>query len=63
MDSQPWPRPLALLWCQPGSLLHASPFFLLLPPVQVHVNLLILEARLQAELLYALRAITHYMVS
>ncbi|KAG8144700.1 hypothetical protein E2320_013158, partial [Naja naja] len=29
----------------------------------VHVNLLILEARLQAELLYALRAITHYMVS
>ncbi|XP_063169794.1 sestrin-1-like isoform X1 [Candoia aspera] len=30
---------------------------------KVHVNLLILEARLQAELLYALRAITHYMVS
>ncbi|XP_062820189.1 sestrin-3 [Anolis carolinensis] len=30
---------------------------------KVHVNLLILEARLQAELLYALRAITHHMVS
>ncbi|XP_060105398.1 sestrin-1-like isoform X2 [Heteronotia binoei] len=30
---------------------------------KVHMNLLILEARLQAELLYALRAITHYMVS
>uniref|UniRef100_A0A8D2J2E1 Sestrin 3 n=1 Tax=Varanus komodoensis TaxID=61221 RepID=A0A8D2J2E1_VARKO len=30
---------------------------------KVHVNLLVLEARLQAELLYALRAITHYMVS
>nr|XP_028571025.1 sestrin-1-like isoform X1 [Podarcis muralis] len=30
---------------------------------KVHMNLLILEARLQAELLYALRAITQYMVS
>ncbi|KAI6078199.1 hypothetical protein LUU34_00779100 [Aix galericulata] len=29
----------------------------------VHVNLLILEARMQAELLYALQAITQYMVS
>lgn len=29
--------------------------------VQVHVNLLLIEARMQAELLYALRAITRYM--
>ncbi|XP_043398692.1 sestrin-1 isoform X9 [Chelonia mydas] len=28
---------------------------------KVHVNLLLIEARMQAELLYALRAITHYM--
>ncbi|XP_067124841.1 sestrin-3 [Centruroides vittatus] len=28
---------------------------------KVHVNLMMLEARMQAELLYALRAITHYM--
>ncbi|XP_034621805.1 sestrin-1 isoform X3 [Trachemys scripta elegans] len=28
---------------------------------KVHVNLLLVEARMQAELLYALRAITHYM--
>lgn len=31
--------------------------------LQVHVNLLILEARMQAELLYALQAITQYMIS
>lgn len=30
-------------------------------PLQVHVNLLLMEARMQAELLYALRAITRYM--
>uniref|UniRef100_A0A8C6YL44 SESN3 protein n=1 Tax=Nothoprocta perdicaria TaxID=30464 RepID=A0A8C6YL44_NOTPE len=30
---------------------------------KVHVNLLILEARMQAELLYALQAITQYMVA
>ncbi|XP_062917115.1 sestrin-3-like [Mobula hypostoma] len=30
---------------------------------KVRVNLLILEARMQAELLYALHAITHYMIS
>ena len=29
--------------------------------LQVHVNLMLLEARVQAELLYALRAITRYM--
>jgi sestrin len=28
---------------------------------QVHVNLMILEARMQAELLYALRAVMRYM--
>ncbi|KAI1903165.1 hypothetical protein AGOR_G00024400 [Albula goreensis] len=28
---------------------------------KVHVNLLLMEARMQAELLYSLRAITHYM--
>lgn len=33
-----------------------SPFFL-----QVHANLIVMEARLQAALLYTLRAITHYM--
>ncbi|KAI1902739.1 hypothetical protein AGOR_G00019110 [Albula goreensis] len=33
------------------------------PDEKVHVNLLIMEARLQAELLYALRAITQYMIS
>lgn len=36
-------------------------FSWLLP--QIHVNLLIMEARLQAELLYALRAITQYMIA
>uniref|UniRef100_A0A673GSG8 Sestrin-3-like n=2 Tax=Sinocyclocheilus rhinocerous TaxID=307959 RepID=A0A673GSG8_9TELE len=30
---------------------------------KVHVNLLVMEARLQAELLYALRAITQYMIA
>ncbi|MEQ2183638.1 hypothetical protein GOODEAATRI_000116 [Goodea atripinnis] len=30
---------------------------------RIHVNLLIMEARLQAELLYALRAITRYMIA
>jgi len=29
--------------------------------LQVHINLLLLESRLQAELLYALRAIMKYM--
>lgn len=29
--------------------------------LQVHVNLMVLEARMQAELLYALRAIMRYM--
>ncbi|MFT7802147.1 sestrin-3-like [Arapaima gigas] len=33
------------------------------PGDKVHINLLIMEARLQAELLYALRAITQYMIS
>uniref|UniRef100_A0A3Q0RRV0 Sestrin 4 n=1 Tax=Amphilophus citrinellus TaxID=61819 RepID=A0A3Q0RRV0_AMPCI len=30
---------------------------------RIHINLLIMEARLQAELLYALRAITQYMIA
>ena len=30
-------------------------------PSQIHVNILVLEARLQAELIYALRAIMNYM--
>ncbi|XP_030621997.1 sestrin-3 [Chanos chanos] len=30
---------------------------------RIHVNLLVMEARLQAELLYALRAITQYMIA
>ncbi|XP_062380607.1 sestrin-3 [Sardina pilchardus] len=33
------------------------------PAEKVHVNLLVMEARLQAELLYALRAITQYMIA
>uniref|UniRef100_A0A3B4AWT9 Uncharacterized protein n=1 Tax=Periophthalmus magnuspinnatus TaxID=409849 RepID=A0A3B4AWT9_9GOBI len=32
------------------------------PSERIHVNLLIMEARLQAELLYSLRAITQYMI-
>uniref|UniRef100_A0A3Q3SVI4 Sestrin 4 n=1 Tax=Mastacembelus armatus TaxID=205130 RepID=A0A3Q3SVI4_9TELE len=36
---------------------------LLKPSERIHVNLLIMEARLQAELLYALRAITQYMIA
>ncbi|KAJ8401837.1 hypothetical protein AAFF_G00378080 [Aldrovandia affinis] len=39
------------------------PWAPLKPDEKVHVNLLIMEARLQAELLYALRAITQYMIS
>ncbi|XP_063046263.1 sestrin-3 isoform X2 [Engraulis encrasicolus] len=33
------------------------------PAEKVHVNLLVMEARLQAELLYALRAITQHMIA
>lgn len=33
------------------------------PSERIHANLLIMEARLQAELLYALRAITQYMIA
>uniref|UniRef100_A0A3P8X990 Uncharacterized protein n=1 Tax=Esox lucius TaxID=8010 RepID=A0A3P8X990_ESOLU len=33
------------------------------PAERVHVSLLVMEARLQAELLYALRAITQYMIA
>ena len=29
--------------------------------VQIHVNLMVMEARMQAELLYALRAVMRYM--
>lgn len=29
--------------------------------LQVHINLILLEARLQSQLLYSLRAITRYM--
>ncbi|KAI1898195.1 hypothetical protein AGOR_G00069850 [Albula goreensis] len=39
------------------------PWAPLKPAEKVHVNLLIMEARLQAELLYALRAITQYMIA
>ncbi|XP_036380369.1 sestrin-3-like [Megalops cyprinoides] len=39
------------------------PWAPLKPDEKVHVNLLIMEARLQAELLYALRAITQHMTS
>ncbi|XP_023649889.1 sestrin-3-like isoform X3 [Paramormyrops kingsleyae] len=39
------------------------PWTRLKPGEKVHINLLIMEARLQAELLYALRAITQYMIS
>ncbi|XP_046877053.1 sestrin-3 isoform X2 [Hypomesus transpacificus] len=39
------------------------PWAMLKPSERIHVNLLIMEARLQAELLYALRAITQYMIA
>ncbi|KAG7278065.1 hypothetical protein CRUP_029010 [Coryphaenoides rupestris] len=39
------------------------PWAPLKPSERIHVNLLIMEARLQAELLYALRAITQYMIA
>lgn len=39
------------------------PWGALTPAERVHVNLLVMEARLQAELLYALRAITQYMIA
>ncbi|CAL8356533.1 unnamed protein product [Merluccius merluccius] len=39
------------------------PWASLKPSERIHVNLLIMEARLQAELLYALRAITQYMIA
>lgn len=35
--------------------------FLFESSLQVHVNLLLMEARMQAELLYALRAITRHL--
>ena len=54
-----------------ATLLPLSPFsevftaaaaaIILLSISQVHVNVLVLEARLQAELIYALRAIMTYM--
>lgn len=43
------------------SRFHNIVFFSFLVAVQVHVNLMILEARNQAELLYALREIMRYM--
>ncbi|MBN3322963.1 SESN3 protein, partial [Atractosteus spatula] len=45
------------------SQLFPRPWKPLKPAEKVHVNLLIMEARLQAELLYALRAITQYMIA
>ncbi|XP_071395536.1 sestrin-3 isoform X3 [Centroberyx affinis] len=39
------------------------PWAPLKPSERIHVNLLVMEARLQAELLYALRAITQYMIA
>lgn len=55
-----WSRHVAVWegWGWPGvtSVAHRS-----LSVSQVHVNLLLLEARMQAALLYALRAITRYM--
>ncbi|KAI5630088.1 sestrin-3-like [Silurus asotus] len=50
--------------CYPDStknLLCPLPSVSLKASEKVHVNLLVMEARLQAELLYALRAITQYM--
>lgn len=54
------PQPRGFLWLQPvvvSTVLKCNFFSLL----KVHVNLLLVEARMQAELLYALRAITRYM--
>ncbi|XP_029113507.1 sestrin-3 [Scleropages formosus] len=44
------------------SALGPLPCTLLMSSDKIHVNLLIMEARLQAELLYALRAITQHMI-
>ncbi|KAL2077168.1 hypothetical protein ACEWY4_026672 [Coilia grayii] len=44
----------------PLCTLHWAPFK---PAEKVHVDLLVMEARLQAELLYALRAITQHMIA
>ncbi|KAM9471132.1 sestrin-3 [Clarias gariepinus] len=52
--------------CYPDStknLLCPLPMVSLKPSEKVHMNLLVMEARLQAELLYALRAITQYMIA
>ncbi|NWW31903.1 SESN2 protein, partial [Panurus biarmicus] len=49
----PFPSWQGVWGCWPRALT------LLLP--QVHINLLLLEARMQAALLYALRAVTRYM--
>ncbi|XP_026868792.1 sestrin-3 isoform X2 [Electrophorus electricus] len=52
--------------CYPDSTknpLHPLPWAPLKASEKVHVNLLVMEARLQAELLYALRAITQYMIA
>lgn len=48
----------ALECCNAQKTLNST-FFIVF--FKVHVNLLLIEARMQAELLYALRAITRYM--
>ncbi|KAM3866815.1 sestrin-3 [Diretmus argenteus] len=49
--------------CFPDATKTPLPWAPLKPSERIHVNLLIMEARLQAELLYALRAITQYMIA
>lgn len=48
------------LWTE-GNDMFLFIFFFFFFWVQVHANLIVMEARLQAALLYILRAITHYM--
>lgn len=58
----------------PNNKQHIDPYFVLLMEhflwlhsvfflLQVHVNLMVLEARMQAELLYALRTVNRYMTN
>lgn len=50
-----------LVWCVAAIWINLQYLITLSFLLQVHVNLLLMEARMQAELLYALRAITRYM--
>ena len=44
-----------------GTIKRGTQMLMALVVFQVHVNLMVLEARMQAELLYALRVVMRYM--